>query len=433
MRRPEAAAPPSRSWHRELFLLALAARLATCALTEWRPVFPAYFELDAAEHHAAASRMASDWSRGLPASPTMSPAKRTYEYALASLYYVFGPSQALARAANAVLASLAVIVLYRLAGAFLPAAAAAFGLFLALWPSYVYVGASNTKASLVFLAVAGAVSLYLGYLRAGGGLRLAGFVLVVYGLALLKVHFVLVFCVGLALGTTLAAALSAFTRRHALALAAVVLAGGLYRPVARAALQRWLPAALQVRAHAEEEFDVLARPVPVELQQWADRPSWTARLQALRDSRHYWSQRHSEKVAGRRIETQILPGYRFDGVGDVLLFLPRAAFHALFMPLPGLYPLDGKPGRWLAAFENAALLALALAALWQLAWRVWPPEALVPLALFLALLSAYAFFEYDLGSATRHKPEYLPFLLMFAFRGVGPGAGREGRRLFSRR
>lgn len=412
---------------RHIFLLALLARLGAAVVTERRPIFPAYFDADATEHHRVAARMVLDWREGRPAAPTLSPAKRVYDYGLAALYRLAGPRPLCARALNAVFAALAVLLLHRLALLFLPPPdAARFAAFLALWPSYVYFGGGNTKDPLVFLLIAGAVFAYASYLRAGKASQLVGSAVLLVAVGLLKTHFVLALAAGLSLPTAVLAASASRERRMRLlaALGVAVAAGILYRPVARALLERWLVAPEGMRAHAQEELELVMRTHPPPLARRAtaragdERPTIPRRIEEFRDSRHYWSQYHAQRTQGRRVETQILPGARFDGWLDLLLFIPKGAFHALFMPLPGLYPLEGKLGRWLGAAENLGLLALFAAAIWRLAGRGWPDDALVPAGLFLVLAAASGLFEFDLGSAARHKPEYLPFILLFAFKGT---------------
>lgn len=413
---------------RGVFLLALAARLGVVALTEWRPVFPDYFEADAREHHLVAARMLADRREGRPVEPTLSPAKRVYDYGLAALYHLVGPRPVWARVMNAVLAALAVLLLFHLALLFLPEPGAArFAAFLSLWPSYAYFGGGNTKDPLVFLLLAGSVSTYLSYLRDGAGSRLAGCAALLVALGLLKTHFVLAVAAGLALPTAALAVFAPPGRRRRLlaAVACAVAAGILYRPVARVLLERWLVAPASMRGHAQEELgSVFSYPAPDTRPEGASF-SIPRRVQEFRDSRQYWSQRHAWATQGRRIETQVLPGARLDGWLDLLLFVPRSAFHVLFMPLPGLYPLDGKLGRWLSALENVGLLALFALAVLRLCRESWELDVLVLVGLFAVLAAASGLFEFDLGGAVRHKPEYLPFILLFAFR---PVAGTTARR-----
>ena len=90
------------------------------------------------------------------------------------------------------------------------------------------------------------------------------------------------------------------------------------------------------------------------------------------------------------------------------------AFTVLFMPLPGLYPLGRKIGRWAAAGENTALLALALLAAAGLGRGPKTPKRLALFAFFAAMTVGAALLEFDLGSAGRHKLLYLPMLFPFA-------------------
>jgi hypothetical protein len=126
------------------------------------------------------------------------------------------------------------------------------------------------------------------------------------------------------------------------------------------------------------------------------------------------SRREETQRLGRPVQTLILPAARLDSWLDVALFLPQGFFFAAFMPLPGLYPLDGNPGRVGAAVENVAALALALIGLWGAATARKDGARWTLLFSFsgLSLLSAVT--EIDLGSAARHKLQYLPLLFLFA-------------------
>ena len=121
---------------------------------------------------------------------------------------------------------------------------------------------------------------------------------------------------------------------------------------------------------------------------------------------------------GREIETQFFPDADFRTWPELVAFVPKGAFYALFMPLPGLYPMNGKVGRILAAAENALLLALAVLAVLGLRRVRWTPAAVALLATFLALAAGAGLLEYDLGSAARHKLLTLSLLLPFAARAL---------------
>ena len=123
----------------------------------------------------------------------------------------------------------------------------------------------------------------------------------------------------------------------------------------------------------------------------------------------------------REISTQLFPDERMESWLEVLLFIPKASFHVLFMPLPGLYPLEGKLGRILASLENLGLLAIFVLALISAVRCDLEPRRLGLLLFFALTTAASALLEFDLGGAGRHKLMYLPMLFPFAV--------EEGRRL----
>lgn len=409
-----------------LFLAAALLRLAVAGLTEIWPIFPAFYYTDAREHHAVACAMVENWKAGDPIRPQLTPAKRAYDYLVAASYRLGGCRPIVPRAVNAFLAALAILCLYRFAGALIPPRGAfLFGLLLALWPSHAFVSSQNTKEALCLLLIAVAALCYGAYLdRLGrktwdprGLALLAGGAAVLMILSLFKSVFLLIFCAGAALGL-LAAARTGAWRRPAFALAWALGAAALAAPV------------LAYRPFSEYVYTNLFKPHP----ELADRamdevsllpnshngrgflPRTPRDISQFRDHRQRGNQIHADKTMGRRVQTELFHGLAFESWRDVALHIPRGAFYALFMPLPGLYPMDGSAGRLLAALENTLLLALFSAALYGWLWGVRPPLAWLAAGLFLAPCLASAIFEFDLGSAGRHKLEYLPFILLFAFR-----------------
>lgn len=144
------------------------------------------------------------------------------------------------------------------------------------------------------------------------------------------------------------------------------------------------------------------------------RPTSPEGLTGFRKSRQHADRRFAREKRGRDIGTQIYPDAEFRSWADVALYLPKGLFHVLFMPLPGLFPTDGKLGRLAASWENAALLALCLAGLAGLARGPKTPTRLAPVVFCTIMAAGAALLEFDLGSASRHKLLYLPMLFPFA-------------------
>lgn len=143
-------------------------------------------------------------------------------------------------------------------------------------------------------------------------------------------------------------------------------------------------------------------------------PTSPGGITTFRKSRQFADRRWARLTMGREINTQIYPEAEFKTWWDVLAYLPKGAFTVLFMPLPGLYPMDGKLGRYAAAMENMILLSLAALAAAGFIRCPKSPARLGLLAFFATMTVGAALLEFDLGSAGRHKLLYLPMLFPFA-------------------
>jgi len=99
-----------------------------------------------------------------------------------------------------------------------------------------------------------------------------------------------------------------------------------------------------------------------------------------------------------------------ESLWDLILFTPESVFIAYFRPLPGDVPnLFG----WCAGFENLALLAVSIWALFRVRLTYFRHHLFLwGLALLLTWGLAYSILSYkDLGSAARYKLQILPILL----------------------
>lgn len=361
----------SRTDLRCLFAIAAAAfalRAGAAVLTEFKPIFPAYYYMDSefADREARADLAAEsrDESRG-----TLYPlGQRTHIFFTKSLYRLVGPRPPAPKLVNALASALGVLAFGVWAvGTFSPRVGMLAATALALWPSHIFYTSQNFKEGLICGALMGA------FLLIGPGEDLLRRAL--GGLALLVV------LVGLrtpvaAVALAAIAAPWAWKRlwklpRTALAALALVMIA--------AAMLRWAP----------------------------------AEITAMRDRRQY-SERLYAAGHGRDIGTLLFPDESLSSWLDVAAFVPKASFHVLFMPLPGLYPMGGKPGRYLAAAENVGLLLLCALGLIAAARGGFAPARLSPLLFFAAMTAASSLLEFDLGGASRHKLMYLPMLFPFA-------------------
>lgn len=364
----------SRIELRTLFAIAAAAfalRAGAAVLTEFKPVFPAYYYADAEFADREARETLAARARGERRDPGYTTSQRTHIVFTAALYRAFGAHPLAPKLVNALAASLGILAFALLsARVFDPPAAAAAGLLLASWPSHVFFTSQNFKEGLSCGAVMGALFLLAPDARrrpasAAGGL----FALSVLGF--------------LRAPAMLAAAG---------ALAAAEAARRLPAGRRRAALGLGLPLCLAVAAFSFSPREV----------------------SEYRLSRQYSDRLYALGLSGREIGTQLFPDERMESRLDVLRFIPKASFHVLFMPLPGVYALEGKPGRVLAAAENLGLLAAFLLGLVSAARTGLEPARLALLLFLAAMTIGSSLAELDLGGASRHKLMYFPMIFPFA-------------------
>ncbi|MBI4677373.1 MAG: hypothetical protein HY748_07300 [Elusimicrobia bacterium] len=416
-----------------LAAVALGARWSVALLTERHPIFPDYYFADARLYDAEADLYATAIVSGTPIPYRLTPGRELYTWWVTLFYVHLGRRPLTLKLINGMLAAASVCLWFLLvqrlrpeAGSRPSRAAWAAGLMLALWPTHVFYTSQNTKEAMMLLALAAVFWLFLGRNAVEGGARAtrvalddarpvpgaAALVLV----GLLRSHLLPMAAVALAVGA--AWRLMASRRRPwALGRAAwdavwVVAALALLRPVSSWTFERWT---------YEERHN---QPIPfvkglIDTRKPAEDPkmpvSWTpAWIMDLRLTRQRSDRQYARQTFGRQVQSQIFQDVEFRTWGDVLAFLPRGAFTVLLMPLPGFYPIRGNLGRLLASLENLGLLGLCLLAVVGL-WRHGGRAERAPLAVFFLIAwMASALTEVDLGSATRHRLLYLPFLLPFA-------------------
>lgn len=398
---------------RRLWTVVLAAfvlRAAVAAADHARPLLPAYNYTDAGIYHESALNYLR--SRSDPTTVfSVSYGKEAYTLWTASLYRIFGETELAPRLFNAAFASLSIFAWSAIAAAlFSESTALACAVALLLWPSHAFYSGQHLKeaANMALLPMALMFGLkHLDASRQDSPDRRAR-ELTFGALSLASLGFVRSFFLPAIGASFLAGAASAIKRPRARTLAVLLsVAGGiaLYR-AANAAADRFLrpasvaaPAAPGAPASRESLFS-------------------PRRISALRDERQSSSRDWAAKNADRRIETQIFPGARFDSWLSVAAFAPKASFYSLFMPLPGLYPIEGKFSRAAAAGENLVLLAVFLIALAGFAEGPFTPAKTTLFVLFFAAAVPSSVLEFDLGSAARHKLHYFPLILPFAMNAV---------------
>ncbi|MBI4060107.1 MAG: glycosyltransferase family 39 protein [Elusimicrobia bacterium] len=394
---------------------ALALRAGAAILTETRPLFPPFYYTDAQRIELLVEQTMAAQKEGRPFVSHATQSQVIQVKTQLALYRLFGPRPLAVKLFHAALGALACVVLgAALLPLFGPGPALAGAALCAVWPSNVFFTSQNFKESpsnlLAYLALWGFLVLIEGAARRAASAVLigAGVALALTAGAFYRAYTLLILTPAMAAACVLELA----RRRKAsgastLYLAASLAALALYAPASRWLMGRWTgdknPGSRALAAHI----------VPVSWDERA-RPTSPRGLTEFRRSQLEVDRNWARDNRGREISTQLFPEARFESWLDVAAFLPKGVFHALFMPLPGLYPMEGKIGRVMAGLEN--LLLLALAGLGVLgALRGPKTSGRVFLMLFFAGMAASAgLLEPDLGSAARHKLLYLPMLFPFA-------------------
>lgn len=395
-----------------LGLAALVLRAGAALLTEYKPIFPAYYYHDAAFVENIAWDMAQTWRAGHAFRTAYSPAQRVHALMMAVPYYAIGRRPLANKLINAALGAAAAVLLGLAFRALVsPDAAFLAAGLVAVWPSHAFYTSQNFKEAPTLAFAFGGIALLLPSLapdaKPAPG-RAAGALILLCLAGLLRSYVLIVLCAAFSLGALLAVRRGSGRAAALLTLAVVLAAPFVSRTAERYIVERLL-------ATPEGAPSVLPPMATLQADRGPAPAIWTPAGIGRRRAQGQASDRaYAEKAMGREVATQIEPDARLETWADLGAFLPRAGFQVLFMPLPFFYPMDGKPGRWFAALENVVLLTIAACAILGLARRRPSPAAVAVLAFFLAMAAGSALMEFDLGSASRHKLLYLPMLFPFA-------------------
>lgn len=400
-------------WALAAFILALGLRAGTALLTEVRPLFPDYYYNDARMYDGMARDVLASWESD-GRKTMLAPGTEGYALWVAALYKATAPVPLAPKLFNSFLGALSAL-------AWGVAATALFGsrtglltaTLVAVWPSHVFFTSQNFKEApgLLFLSVV-LTSWVIALRSRTRPLRYASLACGAVAMALsgvLRPHLSPFYILAAAAG---AGALAAGRGRKGLwpggALLAASLAGAALYSGGHRALRPAMHGPMGAEASIVRAVESFERP-GTEV-----RPTTPGGITEYRQVRMHGSRLWSRSFSNREIETEFFPEARFETWLDVALFLPKASFYELFMPLPGLYPLAGKPGRILAAAENTAALLCFLAAVAGF-WRARRRAGAWVLASFIVCLTpAAALFEFDLGSAARHRLQPLAAAVPFA-------------------
>lgn len=402
--------PTDRPWL-FLALLALALRGGAAILTEYREILPAYHFTDARLMERLGWEDAESAAAGRPLLRASSPSQRVM-IAVAATVYKAGRHPLFLKLLCCLVSAAAAAALWFLAAPVFGAAPAVLAAgALAVWPSAVFYGSQFLKDGLIVAPLYAALALAL---RRGTSpaILLASLAALVAAGSLRPYLFI-----------PAAAALSTAAVAH-------WRAGARARGAALLMLALAAPAAYKLGFAAASNPDPTTRAeiIPTSYDSKTNShltPYTPEGLTRFRQYRQRNDQIWAQQQIGRRIETQIYPEAAFTTWLDVALFLPKSAFHALFMPFPGLYPLNGKVTRLFAGLENVALLALCAFAGSGLRRGPWTPERLALLVFVGVMIAGASLLELDLGAASRHKTLFLPLLFPFAAEEILRSRGRR--------
>lgn len=420
-----------------LALTAFLLRAGVAVVTEFHPIFPAFFYTDAVFADQMAGEILEQRARGQRFIHTVSPAKRVHAASLACLYRFTGRRPLAAKLVNAAFGGMIIWLLYiGMAPVFGRGPAAASALAAALWPSHVFFTSQNFKDGatilFAFLAVTGA----LRWLHAEDGRRPPWGGLAALSIGLILTGFLRSYLMATVAVTAAAvgaaAAIMAWRegrswKAPAWVLAACVVSVGVFVPISNAVFNGPLAPKYHADSNPTTRSSILPTTFDGKIGTYIA-PFSPRGISETRRIRQQSDQAFAQIYTGRRIGTQLFYGVEFDTWWDVARFLPKGMFYVLFMPLPGLYPTEAKLGRVLAAGEDTILLLTALAAVCGATRKPRRPARTLLLSLFGAMAAGSALLEFDLGSAARHRILYMPWLFPFAFCAFSPRSARAGRR-----
>lgn len=359
-----------------VLFLAFALRLVVALVIAQGDMIPHKYLTDHRTYHELSTRLSSVWIAGndTDAITRNLGTYRTYVYVSSAIYYVIGPNVFVMQLLNIVVMCVALWGIWQILNRAFgnDRIATATVLIVALWPGGIIQDAMNNREAFALVSLTTSFWFFTEFCRTRRfkDILFSGLTIIVTGL--FRDYLVVVF-----LGSVAAwLALDRPSMKRA-----AVLGGVLVTTFVAAHLLG------QINPHIPDVMELLT---PAGLQKYT-----------------------ASRVVGVGAATALFPDRVYHTWFDVLLFLPKGFIMVLLQPFPGLYPISNL-ARLVAAAENVVLLVLIILGLRSMK-QYWSNPALRFLLLAtLVALTVHGLVDSDLGTATRHKRVFLPYIVCFA-------------------
>lgn len=359
-----------------VLLLAFSLRLVVALLIARGGIIPEPYLTDHQTYHELGMDLSNAWVSNIDTDPIVRNLGnyKAYVYVAAAVYYLAGPSLFLMQVLNVVLMCFALLLIWLIVrrGFDNDRVATVTIMVMAVWPGGVIQDAMNNREAFAVLCLSTSLWFFIEFIQTGKYrfLLLCGSALVVTGL--FRDYLVVIF-----MGSVVAWLMLKRPSLKRLILLVSVLA---LTYMAAGFIARISP-------HIPDITEMLT---PAGLQQYT-----------------------ASRVLKIGATTALFPDRVYRTWLDVFVALPRGFLAVLFLPLPGVYSTSNL-AQMVAAAENTVLL-LAVGLGLSSMKRHWSNLTLRFLLLATAVaLTVHGLVDSDLGTATRHKRVFVPYIVCFA-------------------
>lgn len=357
-------------------LLAFSLRFVVALLIAQGGIIPEQYLTDHQTYHELGTSLSTAWASNIDTEPIVRNLGnyKAYVYVAATIYYLAGPSIFLMQVLNIVLMCFALLLIWLIVrrGFNDRRVATVTIMAMAVWPGGVIQDAMNNREAFAVLSLSASLWFFIEFSRTGKYrlLLLCGSALVVTGL--FRDYLIVIF-----MGSVVAWLMlkRPSLKRVVLLASAVALTYLAVGFIAR------------ISPHIPDITEIFS---PAGLQQYT-----------------------ASRVLKVGATTALFPDRVYRTWLDVFVALPKGFLAVLFLPLPGIYSTSNL-AQMVAAAENIVLLLAVGLGLSRIR-RHWSNLTLRFLLLATAVaLTVHGLVDSDLGTATRHKRVFVPYILCFA-------------------